>query len=225
MCIPGSAGAPATAAAGGRSPRPRDVRDDGGMRRVDGGHFCRGTAGPCPGDAWSSSVKKILTMAAAIGFASLTACSVSTPDPNAASTAPPAPEQSRANSPRTTASAGSATDAPPSSAAGEAAAGGAAAGGAKGTCELFNELVAEYKAVPADDPDGFEDIYLRAQDAKDVTAGDLQGLFASLSLLAIDRSAAAESGGVPAQESQDAVRDAVFANAGTCTAEGVTLRL
>lgn len=160
-------------------------------------------------------MKKILTMAAAVGFASLTACSVSTPDFNAASTAPPAPEQSRANSPRTTASAGSATDAPPSS----------AAGGAKGTCELFNELVAEYKAVPADDPDGFEDIYLRAEDAKDATAGDLQGLFASLSLLAIDRSAAAESGGVPAQESQDAVRDAVFANAGTCTAEGVTLRL
>jgi hypothetical protein len=97
--------------------------------------------------------------------------------------------------------------------------------GAKGTCELFNKLVAEYKAVPADDPDGFEDIYLRAQDVTDATAGDLQGLFASLSLLAIDRSAAAESGGVPAQESQDAVRDAVFANAGTCTAEGVTLRL
>ena len=165
-------------------------------------------------------MKKILTMAAAIGFASLTACSVSTPDPNAASTAPPAPEPSQANSPRATASARSATDAPPSSAAGEAA-----AGGAKGSCELFNELVAEYKAVPADDPDGFEDIYLRAEDAKDATAGDLQGLFASLSLLAIDHSAAAESGGVPAQESQDAVRDAVFANAGTCTAEGVTLRL
>lgn len=65
--------------------------------------------------------------------------------------------------------------------------------GAKGTCELFNELVAEYKAVPADDPEGFEDIYLRAEDAKDATAGHLQGLFASLSLLAISHSAAAES--------------------------------
>ncbi len=159
-------------------------------------------------------------MAAAIGFASLTACSVSTPDPNAASTAPAAAESSQANAPRSTGSAGNATDAPPSSAAG-----GTAAAGAKGTCELFNELIAEYKAVPADDPDGFEDIYLRAEDAKDSTAGDLQGLFASLSLLAIDHSAAAESGGVPAQESRDAVRDAVFANAGTCTAEGVTLRL
>ncbi|MGF9649999.1 hypothetical protein AAIH32_18750 [Pseudarthrobacter oxydans] len=170
-------------------------------------------------------MKKILTMAAAIAFASLTACSVSTPDPNAASTAPAADEPSRANSPRATGSAGSATDAPPSSAAGEAASGGAAAMGARGTCELFNELVAEYKAVPTDDPDGFEDIYLRAEDAKDATAGDLRGLFASLSLLAIDHSAAVESGGVPAQESRDAVRDAVFANAGTCTAEGVTLRL
>ncbi|WP_458781427.1 hypothetical protein [Arthrobacter sp. D3-16] len=165
-------------------------------------------------------MKKILTMAAAFGLASLTACSVATPDPNAASSAPAAAESSPANSPRSTASAGSATDAPPSSAAG-----GAAAGEAKGACELFNELMAEYRAVPADDPDGFEDVYLRAEDAKDAAAGDLQGLFASLGLLAIDHSAAAESGGVPAQESQDAVRDAVFANAGTCTAEGVTLRL
>ncbi|MDP9887167.1 hypothetical protein [Pseudarthrobacter enclensis] len=32
-------------------------------------------------------------------------------------------------------------------------------------------------------------------------------------------------GGKPAQASQDAVRDAVFANAGACTAAGVTLRL
>lgn len=34
-----------------------------------------------------------------------------------------------------------------------------------------------------------------------------------------------KSRGVPAQESQDAVRDAVFASAGTCTGDGVSLRL
>jgi hypothetical protein len=99
------------------------------------------------------------------------------------------------------------------------------AGGTKKACELFNSLFAEYQAVPAGDANGFEEIYLQAEDAKDTVSGDLAGLFASLSLLAIDHSAAAESGGGPAQGSKDAVRDAVFANAGTCSAEGVTLRL
>jgi hypothetical protein len=165
-------------------------------------------------------VKKILAMAAAAGLAGLTACSLSAPAPDAPSSAPSTPEPGQANSPRATGSADSGSSAPPSSAAGEAS-----AGGVKGACELFNKMFADYKAIPADEPNGFEDIYLQAEDAKDATAGDLPGLFASLSLLAIDHSAAAESGGGPAQQSKDAVRDAVFANAGTCTAEGVTLRL
>jgi hypothetical protein len=77
--------------------------------------------------------------------------------------------------------------------------------------------------VQAGDPEGYEDIYLRAEDAKDTVSGDLRGLFAALGLLAIDRSGAA--GGEPARDSKDAVRDAVFANAGTCTSAGVTLAL
>lgn len=92
-------------------------------------------------------------------------------------------------------------------------------------CELFNKLVVDYAAVPPTDSNGYEDVYLKAQDAKDRVSGDLRGLFASLGLLAIDHSSAAGTGGKPAKESQDAVRDAVFANSAACTAEGVTLRL
>lgn len=92
-------------------------------------------------------------------------------------------------------------------------------------CELFNRLLVDYAAVPPTDSNGYEDVYLKAQDAKDRVSGDLQGLFASLGLLAIDHSSAAGTGGKPAKESQDAVRDAVFANSAACTAEGVTLRL
>jgi len=100
-----------------------------------------------------------------------------------------------------------------------------AAGGTRSACELFNSLYADYKAIPAGDPNAYEDIYLKSQDAKDSMTGDLQGLFAALSLLAIDHSAAATKGEEPDQASKDAVRDAVFANAGTCTAAGATLRL
>jgi hypothetical protein len=100
-----------------------------------------------------------------------------------------------------------------------------AAGGTKGACERFNSLYADYKAIPAGDSNVYEDLYRRSQDAKDSVTGDLQGLFAALSLLAIDHSGAASKGEEPDQASKDAVRDAVFANAGTCTAAGVTLRL
>jgi hypothetical protein len=152
---------------------------------------------------------KILAVAAAAGIAGLTACSVSTPDPAAGSGTAVPPSSSP---PQRAASPGQPSAAP-------------SAGGTREACELFNALLADYRAVPAGDADGFEDIYLQAEDAKDTVPGDLKGLFASLSLLAIDHSAAAEAGGTPGQESKDAVRDAVFANAGTCTAEGVTLRL
>ena len=159
-------------------------------------------------------MKRFLAMVPAAALAALTACSVSAPVPGAPSAAPVQPE------PSATRATGSATDnagTPPWSVA------TSSAGGTKAACELFNSLFADYAAVPAGDPEGYEDIYLRAEDAKDTVSGGLRGLFAALGLLAIDRSGAA--GREPAQESKDALRDAVFANAGTCTSAGVTLAL
>ncbi len=167
-----------------------------------------------PGTDGAMTVKKILALAAVVGVAGLTACSVSAPAP--AETA----DAGQTSSPAASSSA-SASDGPSAS----SATSGGATGGAKEACERFNSLFADYAAVPSGDASGYEDIYLQAEDAKDTVAGDLQGLFASLSLLAIDHSSAAESGGEPAQTSKDAVRDAVFANSGTCSAEGVTLKL
>ena len=159
-------------------------------------------------------MKKFLAMVPAAALAALTACSVSAPVPEAPSAAPVQPEPGAT---RATGSASGSAGTPPSSVA------TSSAGGTKAACELFNSLFADYAAVQAGDPEGYEDIYLRAEDAKDTVSGDLRGLFAALGLLAIDRSGAAGRG--PAQESKDAVRDAVFANAGACTAEGVTLAL
>lgn len=161
-------------------------------------------------------MKKTFTAGAIAATAALTGgvlagCSVSTPAP--------------AESVKTTASPASTPDASASPAAGGTASQGAKAAGTREACELFNKLVVDYAAVSPTDSKGYEDVYLKAQDAKDRATGDLQGLFASLGLLAIDHSAAAESGGKPARESQDAVGDAVFANSAACTAEGVTLRL
>ena len=150
-------------------------------------------------------MKKILAAAAVAGLAGVTAC---TSNPSSPDTPTPTPAESTSSS---------------QASASESSAPGSL--GAKGACELFNKLYAEYGAVSGDDPNAYEDIYLQAEDAKDTVPGDLKGLFAALSLLAIDHSAAASDGGQPGQASKDAVRDAVFANAGTCTAEGVTLRL
>lgn len=107
---------------------------------------------------------------------------------------------------------------------------GAPPSNAKEVCEQFNALYAEYAALEGADAAGFEEIYREAGTAREAVAGsseagDLEGLFAALGLLAIDRSSAAGSGGQPEQASKDAVRDAVFANAGTCTEAGVTLQL
>lgn len=156
-------------------------------------------------------MKKILAAAAFASLAGLTGCSISTPAPAPIS---PGPSETSTGASESTAQA--------SPSKSSLAAAGAEA---KSACELFNTLYAEYKAVKDNDPNAFEDIYLQSQEAKDTISGDLRNLFASLSLLAIDHSAAAESGGGPEQASKDAVRDAVFANAGACTAEGVTLRL
>jgi hypothetical protein len=153
-------------------------------------------------------MKKILAAAAFASLAGLTACSISTP-------APVTPTPSGTS----TLTAESAQASPSESSMADAH------GGAKAACELFNTLYASYKAVQNNDPNAFEDIYLESEKAKGTISGNLRNLFASLSLLAIDHSAAAERNGGPEQESKDAVRDAVFANAGTCTAEGVTLRL
>lgn len=151
-------------------------------------------------------MKRILAAAAIAAVAGLTAC-VSTPkEPIGPSSIPTETAVTTQASPSESSTA-------------------TAAGGVKDACETFNALYAEYKALPGTEPNAYENIYLKAQDAKDTVSGDLIGLFASLSALAIDHSTAAENGGQPEQASKDAVRDAVFANAGTCTAEGVTLRL
>ncbi len=156
-------------------------------------------------------MKRLLATAAAAALAALTACSVSVPDQEAASAPPSQPEPGPT---RTSGAVGGSAGTPSSPAS-----------GTKAACELFNSLFERYAAVPSGDSGGYEDIYLQAEEAKGTVSGDLRGLFASLSLLAIDRSGAAGSGSGPAQESEDAVRDAVFANAGTCTDAGVTLRL
>ncbi|WP_251046551.1 hypothetical protein [Arthrobacter sp. ISL-85] len=209
----------------GKSPHWRMMHDGGRLRRVDGealqgarfagGHQVRGR------DGRSHIVKKTSTAAATAVMAALTgsalaACSVSTPAPaeSSQSSAVPSPSD-----PGTQRSSSAASTGPGSHSA------AARSGGTREACELFNELVADYAAVPPTDSKGYEDVYSKAQDAKDTVSGDLRGLFTSLGLLAINRSSAADSGGKASQESQDAVRDAVFANAGTCTAAGVTLRL
>ena len=203
------------------------VHDGGCLRRVDG-EALRGMrfAGnrPAGGTDGVGIIKKTVTTAAiavAAGCA-LAACSVSTPAPST-----PAPVDSAQSSPSSLAPGRGMESSRP--AAGGTATGtasqGANAAATREACELFNKLVADYGAVSPTDSNGYEDVYLKAQDAKDTVSGDLRGLFSSLGLLAMDRSSAAESGGKSAQESQDAVRDAVFANSAACTAAGVTLRL
>lgn len=154
----------------------------------------------------STLVKRTLAAAAIASLAALTACTATPVSPDTPSPSPTQP---------TAKGHASASESPLAD----------AAGGTKGACELFNSLYADYKAIPAGDPNAYEDIYLKSQDAKGAVTGDLQGLFAALSLLAIDHSDAASKGEDPDQSSKDAVRDAVFANAGACTAEGVTLQL
>ena len=151
-------------------------------------------------------MKRGIAAAAVAASAALAGCSVSAPAPADSSRAAAPSAVAESSSPVTSGASVEAT-------------------GTREACELFNKLVADYAAVSPTDAKGYEDVYLKAQDAKDTVTGDLQGLFASLSLLAIDHSSAAGSGGRPAQESQDAVRDAVFANSAACTSEGVTLRL
>ena len=154
----------------------------------------------------SSIVKKILAAAAAASLAGLAACSTAAPAPGG-STSPSAPGTSTS----------AATQVPPSGAS-------EAAAGAEAACALFNSLHADLQAA-GNDANAFEDVYRRAADAKGSVSGDLSGLFASIGVLALDYSSEVETGEPVDQASKDLVRDAVFANSGTCTAAGVTLRL
>lgn len=155
-------------------------------------------------------MKRILAAAAVASLAGLTGCSVATPAPG---TTTPATTPSI--------STGESSQAAPSN---SSAASAPQPGGAKALCEKFNSLYANYKAVQGD-ANAYEDIYFEAQDVKDAATGNLVGLFTSLSVLSLDHSSAVESGGEVEQASKDMVRDAVFANAQECTAEGVTLQL
>lgn len=97
----------------------------------------------------------------------------------------------------------------------------AAASGVKGACEQFNTLYAEFAAVTAGDSDAYDKIYQRSEEAKKTAPGDTAGLFAALSLLALERA----SGDELSEESKKALTDAVMANSGSCTTEGVTLKV
>lgn len=156
-------------------------------------------------------MKNILAAAAVVCLAGLTGCSVTTPAPGGASSTTTAPLTSS----------GAPSQASPSRSTGAVS---PQSGQVKEGCELFNSLFAEYRAS-APTSKAYEEIYSKAWKAKDSYTGNLRGLFSSLSALTISHSAVVEKGGQPDQVTKDAVRDAVFANAGACTAEGVTLTL
>lgn len=89
------------------------------------------------------------------------------------------------------------------------------------SCEEFNTLSADLRAVDPDDSDGYDDVYLRSQDAKDAApTQELYDVFAVLSLLALDAGL-----GEDTTETMETLGQAVFAAAGTCTAEDVTLTI
>jgi hypothetical protein len=167
-------------------------------------------------------MKKILAAMALAGLAGLTACAPAA-EPPVETSAPKTESSSPSIVSPSPSAAGTlpAAGAPPASGATPAA----RAAGVKESCEKFNSLFAEYGAADGTDENAFEGIYLRSKEAKEAAPEEVSGLFAALSLLAIDRAGVAAEGGEPEQESKDAIRDAVFANAGACTAEGVTLRL
>jgi hypothetical protein len=161
----------------------------------------------------SKILKHILAAAAVVCLAGLTACSVTAPapegsaSPTTAVTSSSAPSQATPS--RTTGSTGAATP---------------QAAQVKEGCEQFNSLFAEYRASEPTS-NAYEDIYTKAAKARTAYAGNLRALFSSLAAMAISHSSVVEKGGEPDQATKDAVRDAVFANAGACTAQGVTRTL
>lgn len=88
----------------------------------------------------------------------------------------------------------------------------------KASCESFNTMVSDLRTVEPGDTDGYGDIYLRAEDEKDTAPTETYGLFAVLSLLALE----AGSGGTE-DETMSTMMDAISYSAGACTAEDVTL--
>jgi hypothetical protein len=157
----------------------------------------------------STILKKILAAAAVACLTGLTACSVSSPAPDTTTTA-----ASAESAPAT-------TKASPSRTSTASAAGSATA---KEACEKFNSLYAQYRAAGTD-AKAQRDVYLAAADAKDTVSGNLKGLFTSMAILALDQWSETKNGTPVSQKTKDGIRDAVFANAGACTAEGVTLTL
>lgn len=89
------------------------------------------------------------------------------------------------------------------------------------SCQEFNTLSADLRAVEPGDSDGYDDLYLRSQDAQDAApTQELYDVFAVLSLLALDAGL-----GEDTTETMETLGQAVFAAAGTCTAEDVTLTI
>jgi hypothetical protein len=89
------------------------------------------------------------------------------------------------------------------------------------SCEEFNTLSADLRAVEPGDADGYDDIYLRSEEAKEASPNqELYNLFAVLSLLSLDAGL-----GEDTTESMATLGQAAFAAAETCTAEGVTLTI
>lgn len=89
------------------------------------------------------------------------------------------------------------------------------------SCEEFNTLSADIRAVEPGDTSGYDDIYLRSQEAK--TAAPVQELtdvFAVMSLLALEAGSGEDTTGT-----METLGQAVFAAAGPCTGEGVTLTI
>lgn len=156
-------------------------------------------------------MKRILT-AATIGLGlSLAACVLQTV-PIGTDIWPPVTAEPRAIQ----------TDGPREFASGDAARATDSGPAIAAACQQFNAIYADYKAIDGD-PNAYEEIYFAAQDAKDPLVGqNIRALFASLSLLTLERTPVDQE---PDQEYKDLVRDAVWANAPACTAEGITLRL
>lgn len=97
----------------------------------------------------------------------------------------------------------------------------ASATGVKGACEQFNTLYAEFAAVTAGDSDAYDKIYQRSEEAKKSAPGDTAGL----SLPSACSPSSAPQGTNSRKETKKALTDAVMANSGPCTAEGVTLKV
>jgi hypothetical protein len=88
------------------------------------------------------------------------------------------------------------------------------------SCTEFNTIMADLRAVDSGDSEGYEDIYFRAQDARDIAPIETYDMFTALSLWALDASLGEES-----QETADKMRDAAFASSGPCTEQGVTITI